>query len=69
MDSTLSDIFRTNDELNTVAFEITRLGVVRYALTQPEGTEDWRRTISFTPISSVGISVARLSLIMKVVSM
>jgi hypothetical protein len=47
MDSTLSDIFRTNDELNTVAFEITRLGVVRYALTQPEGTEDWRRTTIF----------------------
>jgi len=40
MDSTLSDIFRINHEQNTVEFEITRLCVVRYALTQPEGTED-----------------------------
>ena len=40
MDSTLSDIFRTNHEQNTVEFKATRLGVIIYALTQLEGIED-----------------------------
>jgi len=47
MDSTLSDIFRTNHEQNTVEFETIRLSIVRYALTQPEGIEDQRRTFIF----------------------
>ena len=47
MDSTLSDIFRTNHEQNTVEFETIRLSVVRYAMTQPEGNKDQRRTAIF----------------------
>ena len=48
MESTMSDIFKINHEQNTVyQFETTRLGVVRYALTQPEGTKDWRMTVIF----------------------
>jgi hypothetical protein len=47
MDSTLSDIFRINHKQNIVEFEMMRLGVVRYALTQPEETKDWRRTVIF----------------------
>jgi len=33
---TLSDIFRTNQEQNTVKFVIIRLGMIRYTLTQHE---------------------------------
>jgi hypothetical protein len=47
MDSTLSDIFRINHKQNIVEFKTMRLGVVRYALTQPEKTKDWRRTVIF----------------------
>jgi len=47
MDSTLSDIFKANHEQNIVEFETTRLVVARYALTQPERAEDWRRTTIF----------------------
>jgi hypothetical protein len=47
MDSTLSDIFRTNHEQNTIEFETIRLSVVSYALTQPERIEDQRMTAIF----------------------
>jgi len=48
MELTMSDIFRINHEQNTAyQFETTKLGVVRYALTQPEGTKDWRMTVIF----------------------
>jgi hypothetical protein len=47
MDSTLSDNFRINHKQNIVEFETMRLGVVRYALTQPEKTKDWRMPVIF----------------------
>ena len=39
----------------------TRLGVVRCALTQPKGTEDWRRTVIFYTYINVEIKGVRSS--------
>jgi len=47
MDSTLSDNLRINHKQNIVEFETLRLGVVRYALTQPEETKDWKMHVIF----------------------